>query len=140
MGKQIYFYQTDDDILSFGEFLAAQNLKLFKYNKTEEAEKLSVWENERFFFIANQNMQDKGCFVEYMLPTRSHNRMVPENKIGIESGRIYLANNCYDEDSIKIYNALVKYIKKHYIYSKDARCYFSNDFIEMYKSDKYHII
>lgn len=142
MGKQIRFYQTDSDISHFRDYLEKQKLILFHYNKnTEIFDDISIWGSERIFFIGTLQMKDKGTLIEYVLPTRSFNRLVPENKIGIEGGRFYLSNELYDDkEATEMYNLLKQYVKKNYVFSKDASCYFSMDFIEMYKTLKYHLI
>ena len=142
MGKQICFYQTDSDILVFRDYLEKQNLKLFHYDKnTEVVDDISIWGDERVFFIGDPQMKCRGTLIEYVVPTRSHNRQVPECKIGIAGGRFYLFNELYhDVEVTKTYNLLKEYVKKNYVFSKNASCYFSVDFIEMYKTLKYHLV
>lgn len=141
MGKQIRFCQTDNDILNFRIFLKKHNLILFHYDKsTEVSDDISIWGDNRLFFVGTFEMQERGSLVEYHLPSRDNNRLVPECKIGIAYGRFYLSDESYDDkEATKVYNMLKGYIKKNYIYSKDASAYFSNDFTEMYKTYKYHL-
>lgn len=142
MGKQIRFYQTDSDISAFRDFLKKQNLQIFCNDKnTELFDDISIWGEKSQFFVGNQQMKNKGTLIEYHIPYRSYNRSVPDCKIGISGGRFYLFNESYDDvEAIKTYNLLKNYIKKSYVFSKDASCYFSLEFIKMYKTFKYHIV
>ncbi len=142
MGRQIRFYQTDADISVFRNFIKEQKLQIFYDDKNIELfDDISIWGEKCRFFIGNQQMKNKGTLIEYHIPYRSYNRSVPDCKIGISGGRFYLSNKSYDDiEAIKTYNLLKTYVKKNYLFSKDASCYFSLEFIEMYKTFKYHIV
>ena len=156
MGRQINFYQLESDLDDLMSFLNDKNLLIFddfhnqghKITNTSDIYIAKGWcsINKEYVKVGSGNspieycvpmpLRNKGITetLSYNPNTSSYEKINIENMKVINNGRFYLPNNYYEnEELVSIYNLLVKYIKKKYLYSKQMFSYFSPAFIASYK-------
>ena len=150
MGRQINFYQLESDLDDLLSFLDDKNLSIFdkyghKITKSSDIYNVKGWCSINKVYMESDFENPP---IEYCVPlplritetlfsnpnTSSYEKINIENMKVINNGRFYLPNIYYEnEELVSIYNLLVKYIKKKYLYSKQMSAYFSPAFIASYK-------
>ena len=150
MGRQIIFYQLESDLDDLLSFLDDKNLSIFDKYGHKITNSSDIYNVKGCLTINKVYM--KADFgnppIEYCVPmplritetlsynpnTSSYEKINIENMKVINDGRFYLPNIYYEnEELVSIYNLLVKYIKKKYLYSKQMSKYFSPAFVASYK-------
>lgn len=151
MGRQIRFYQTQKDVEELCATLYSQGIRLFdrKGNEIEDYTGKNIYEDfysgtktkvRRFFIAYKTTVFDKSSADRYEFPTFEliEYSTCNDARFGdpyYNDGRFYLSNDIYDNaDLVKLYNTLVKYVRKHYVYA--CGYYFAPDFIKMFREGK----
>lgn len=153
MGRQIIFFQLHQDVERLFNVCSNKDIVLYDC-KGKLVENYASINFEQYFisgtkdfvgqyFIGHKNtpfdnsLAEKikypsfcGQLIEFV-PTR----ISKERKNYYNEGRFYLSDDLYgDEELVKIYNFLVRYIKKNYKYDKFEKTYFSPNFYDLWLS------
>ena len=139
MGRQIRFHQTKQDLNEMELLFKANEICTYDVFGNEIPDGLKSGKIQVFLAPPRYHIKNKYAYeetVEFDLckeavkPDLSR-FAVPDGYKGINGGRFYIDREAYDNvTSMKIYNTLVKYIKKNYMYFKGLDTYISGDFIK----------
>lgn len=147
MGSQIYFVHTEADIPSFLSVLEAENgLILFQgsafspeYLESEILRQMCTDRGKFDIVLSNKPYQGvlSGSGIEFLNCSKGN----PLSRT-YEVGRLYMCKQDsgeYDQNIYALYKKLCMYIKKHYVYSKDSKIYFSQTFLSKYNHHVLHV-
>lgn len=152
MGKQINFYQLQEDaLLLFKEFYS-RSMVLYDsrgeiiedYNVVYFPSAInSITKNfvGNYFIGYRTTCFDKSLSQKYLYPSFWKyliefipSRLSMERDGYYNDGRIYLSNELYENKELKLlYDMLVKYIKKTYEYNREMSAYIAPHFMERLK-------
>lgn len=147
MGRQIRFYQTEEDMSAFLEFLNTLDVTVIGKNavgapaemKEDVIMNMSKFAHQYVLYPrVDETKQDFGHLVVNAIGIifTSPNRESPFSQT-YELGRLYYGKNDKDPQDIEIgelYNRIYKYIRKNYFYNKDEAAYFAPAFQEKYEA------
>lgn len=147
MGRQIRFYQTEEDMSAFLDFLNTLNVTVIGKNAVGSSAEMKediIVEMSKFahqyilYPRVDEAKQDFGYLVANAIGVilTSPNRESPFSQT-YELGRLYYRKtdqNPRDAEIGALYNIIYKYIRKNYFYNKDEATYFAPVFLEKYEA------
>lgn len=147
MGRQVRFYQTEEDMSAFLEFLNTLDVTVIGKNAVGSSAQMkediimNMSKSAHQYVLyprADEAKQDFGYLVANAIGVifTSPNRESPFSQT-YELGRLYYRKNDKNPRDAEIgalYNRIYKYIRKNYFYNKDEAAYFAPVFLEKYEA------
>lgn len=148
MGYQVYFYQSEEDVDDFLDFMGSINVFFLHKGRCVHADEMytDMIEQMRSYlrrFILIPGGPDgiegelTGAFtgVEFLICCKGS-----ASSSTYDIGRLYYRNdesNPYNAQMIRLYKKLKAYMRKNYIYYKETSVYCGPDFHEGYVNKSY---